>query len=195
MSKPIATMALRDSVPGAPGDTPKGTWIPRRVPPDVLLLQCPPWFNGIEVGRVRRQVEETDTGGLAEVGDLRSMVGSRVVHDQNVASPQLREQPDAEPPDEPFAVGGGEHGSEGDPSADPDGSDERQILAPIHRNALLVHASALDPRVAARHRTIEASFVEKHESVDRDLRDLAKERLPFHDDVGSESLQRPAAFF
>src|SRR5262249_28642858 len=136
-----------------------------------------------------------NTRGLAEVGDLRSMVGSGVVHDQNVASSQLGEQPDAEPANEALAVRSGKHGAESDPSPDPDGSDERQVLAPIHRNTLLVHASAFHPRVAAGHRTVEASLVEKHEPVYRDLRDLAKKRLPFQDDVGAERLQRPAAFF
>jgi hypothetical protein len=188
-------MAHGDSIACSPGDATKISRIARGVLSNMLLLECPSRLNGIEVGGVRRQVQEADAGGLAELGDDWCVVGRGVVHDQDVAAPQLGQQPRPQPPRESLAVGRGEHGPERDPTGQADRSDQGEVLAPVDRHALLVLHPALDPSVAASHRAVQAGLVEEDQALDRDPGDDSQERLALQDDVGSERLQRPAAFF
>ena len=46
-------------------------------------------FDGIEVGAVRRQVSQVSAGGLDRLFDAMDLVSGQIVHDHDVAWPQL----------------------------------------------------------------------------------------------------------
>jgi hypothetical protein len=195
MSEPIATMAFSNAMSGPARETPEVIWMARRDAADVLLLKRPPRFNGIEVRRVRRQIDDADASRSAGGPHAWIVVGGQVVHHDDIAWPQLRQQVSLQPPDEAVLVGGGEHGREHHPSREPDRSEEGEVLAPVHRNVIEELAAAPHPGVAAAHRQVHARLVEKHEPFARDATDLGQVLGTLGDDVRPETLQRPSALF
>jgi hypothetical protein len=162
----------------------------------MLLLKSPGRFDRIEVRRIRRVVDEPYTGGFAEHFNLRIVMGLRVVHHNDVAASQLREQFGFHPRNEALGIRRIEHCCEQNPARKSNRSDQGEALSsPVHGYALLKLAAAFDPSVAPRHRAIEASLVEEDETANRDLANRPYEGLSFNDNVRPKTLQRPAAFF
>jgi hypothetical protein len=54
-------------------------------------------FDGVKVGRVRRQIQQRGAGGLDELRRLRRCVKGRVVHNHEVLGIETRAQPCPEP--------------------------------------------------------------------------------------------------
>lgn len=167
----------------------------RSVLANILLLEGPPRFDWIQVGRIGRQIEKANAVFDACCGDTRIAMGRKVVHDEHVVGAKLGEQNALHPPNEPLLVRGGEHGRESDPSGQPDRSEDGQILSPVHGNAVDEFAASLHPRVRAAHREVHARFVDENELVGGDAPYPAQELPALLLDVGPQTLQRPAAFF
>ena len=195
MSKPIATMPLRDTVARTTSDAPKGIGVPWRDATDVLLLERPARFNRIEVRRVRRQVDHANTarstGGLYP----RIMVGPQIVHDHDVAAFELGQQFVFNPRNEAVLVGGCKLTCQHDPSGEPNRSEQREVRAPVHRNPIDELLAAPYPRMAPAHRHVHPGLVEEHEPVDRYATDLFQVRRTLDDDVRPQTLQWPSALF
>ncbi len=57
-----------------------------------LLEFAPGLFDGVEVRRVGRQVEQRSPAGLDPLAYAVDLVGAEIVHDEDMAGPQLRAQ-------------------------------------------------------------------------------------------------------
>jgi len=195
MSEPVATMLLRDAVARATSHTSKGIRMARRHSADVLLLECPARLDRIEVRRVRRQVDDSNTACSTGRADTMVVMGAEIVHHDNVAATKLWEQLGLQPGYETILVRGRELAREDDPSSEANRAEQREVGAPVHRHAIDQLLSALHPGMAAAHGSVHAGFVEEHQAVERDTPDLAQERCPLRSDVGAQTLQRPSTLF
>jgi hypothetical protein len=61
-------------------------------------------FDGIEVGRIWREIEEDCAGGLDEGAHLGDLVGGQVVHDDEVAGSERRDQALLQPGQKDVAI-------------------------------------------------------------------------------------------
>lgn len=111
MGEPVATVPRRDPISRSPRDAHEVGACSWRVLADVLLLKSPAWLDGVEVVRVRRQVEQANAEVLAPRFHARVVVGLQVVEHENVAALQPRQQRVNEPGDEAVLVRCGEHGA------------------------------------------------------------------------------------
>src|ERR1700691_3733693 len=160
MGEPLVTMPLGDLVTGSVRDTNEITWGPRRMFSDVLLLQGPPGFDGVEVVRVGRQVDESHAKMAAPEADPRVLVGPEVVHDEDVASLKAGEELSDEPCHEAVLVRAGEHRAQQDPAAKAHGTEEGEVLPPVHGRPLDKLGTLLDPGQAPVIQSIDARLLE-----------------------------------
>ena len=65
MSERLSAMAWLDALASSPGDSEKGVPGSRSVAADVLLLKTPAEFDGVEVVRVGRKIEDADAASPA----------------------------------------------------------------------------------------------------------------------------------
>lgn len=188
-------MSLRDAMPGATRHAAKLVGVTWCEFADVLLLQRPPRLDGIEVWRVRRQVDDTNAASGAGWGHAWVVMSPEVVHHDDVAAAELGQQLGLEPPHEPVLVRRLEHRRKNHPAGQPDGAEQREVLAPIHRDAVNKLLAALHPGMAAAHGDVHPRLVEEHQPLERNSSDLAQERFALGDDIGAQTLQRPSALF
>jgi len=191
----VSTMSLRDAMSGSSGDTPKRSGVAGSYASDVLLLQRPTGFDWIEVRRVWRQIDHANPARAACRHDPGIVMSAEVVHDDDVAAAELRQQLRLEPLHEPVLVRRLEHRGEHDPACQSNRTEQREVLAPVHWDAVDELLAAFDPRVAATHGHVHPRFVEEDESLERDAADPAQERFALRDNVGAQTLQRPSALF
>jgi hypothetical protein len=59
MLEPTTAVPRRNAVVGASCDSSQSIGMAGSIAADILLLESPPRFNGIQVGRVGRQVKES----------------------------------------------------------------------------------------------------------------------------------------
>lgn len=150
----------------------------------MLFLQSPAGLDRIEVGRIRRKIEDTHTAFAARRHDARVVMRAEVVHDEDISSAQLWEQAALEPPHEAFSIRSLEHGAQGDPAAQADRTEQRQVLAPVRGRSLDVLGTLSHPRMTSRHRQMEARLIEKDQAIDGDAAHTPHERPPLLLDVG-----------
>lgn len=167
----------------------------RRMSADVLLLECPTWFDGVQIRGVGRHVDEMNASVSTCSGDTRVVVGGEVVHYEHVVALELREKDGLEPSDESVLVGGREHGRERHPARQPDCPKDGQVFAPIHGDSFDKLVAAPDPGMRPAHCEVHARFVEENELIGRHSSNATQELSTLHFDVGPQTLQRPAAFF
>ena len=116
---------------------------------------------------MRRLIDNADAAHHAGGLDPAVVMGTEIVHDQDVAAPQLRQKFSLQLIDEPIAIGGLPDGAQDDKAALPNCSKESQVATTIHWNAVDEFLAALHPRVATAHRHAEPRLVEKHEPIRR----------------------------
>lgn len=195
MREPVPTVPLRDAMTRTPSYAAQGIGLARCEASDVLLLERPARFDRIEVGRVRRQVHKPDLSRGAGRCDSRIMVRVEIVHDHDISCTELRQQLALQPSDEAVPVRGRKHAREDNPSGQTNGSEQREVLAPIHRNGVDEFLSPPHPGMAAAHRGVEPGLVEEDQSFGRYSPDRSQIRGTLGDDVRPQTLQRPSAFF
>src|SRR5438270_12607150 len=100
MFEPATAVAWADAIASAAGDSPKRFRVARRMSPNELLLKRPARLDRVEIGRVRRHVDETHLVGRARSCDARVMVRGEVVHDEHVVRAELGEKNGLEPSNE-----------------------------------------------------------------------------------------------
>ena len=179
----------------ATGQGTKGSTGPRRELADVLLLERPRWFDRIEIRRVRRLINQAYTTRGAERADAGVVVSGQVVHDEDVASLELRQQLPGEPVDETFSVRGLPNRGQHNPPIPPNRSEQSEVLPTVHRHPIDEFLAALHPGVAAAHVYAQPGLIKKNQPIRIDPGKLFQERGAFGDDVGPKALQRPSAFF
>lgn len=195
MSKPVATMPLGNAVARTTGDATKDIGVAWRDATDVLLLKRPARLDRVEVWRVRRQIDDANATRATGGPNPRVVMSLEVVHDHDVAATKFGQQLPLHPRDETVLVRGREHAGEHDPSRDPDRAEQREVLAPVHRDPIDEFLAALHPRMAPAHRHVHSGLVEEHEPVGRHATDLPQVRRTLYDDVRPQTLQRPSALF
>jgi hypothetical protein len=195
MGEPVAAVADGDAVAGTSGYAPEGESVPRGVFAHELLLQGPSRLDRVVVGRVRRQIHETNAVTFAEWPNTRIVMRLEVVHHQDVALAQLRQESGRQPCDKAISVRGSESRIQDDPTRSANRSVKGQVLAPVHRDAVDELGSSFDPGVAASHRGVHPRLVHEHQPIDRVAADPTSVGAAFRYDVGAQTLQRPSAFF
>jgi hypothetical protein len=190
VGKPAATVPRCDAVTRTARDAPKRVRIPRRATPNDLLLQCPRRFDWVEIGRVRRQVHDTNSVCPSSWNYATIVMGTEVVHDEDVAVVKPGEKSLREPLDESICVGGLVLRAQHNPARMPNRAEQREARTPLDQRYVIRQlAAALDPTVATTHRKIHPGFVEEDKAVYRDTADLLLECFAFPEDVRPETLQ------
>jgi hypothetical protein len=195
VSEPSSAVVLLDSIARASSDTNESVGGSGSALADVLLLECPSRFDGVEVRRIGGLVQEFDAHSSAGLGHARVMVSSEVVHDEDVAALKLRQQTLGEPIDEAISVRRREGDRQLHPPREPDGAHEREVLSPVHWAPVDVLLALRDPSMATAHREVQSRLVQEDQTLRGNSLDLLEELLPFQRDVGSQLLQRPEAYF
>jgi hypothetical protein len=104
MGEPLAAMPRRDAIARAAGHASQISGGAGRVFPHMLLLQRPTGLDWIQIGRVRGQVQHADAAAATGRSDAAIVLGAQIVHDQDVAPVQAREQVASQPGDKPVRV-------------------------------------------------------------------------------------------
>lgn len=195
MSKPVATMPLGDTVARTTSDAAKRIGVAWRDATDVLLLERPARFDWIEVGRVRRQIDDANAARSTGGRNPSIVVGPQIVHDHDIAAFELGQQLALDPRNEAVLVRGRKLTRQHDPSGEPNRPEQRKVRAPVHRDPIDELLAALDPRMAPTHRHVHPRLVEEHEPFDGYATDLSQIRRTLDDDVRPQTLQRPSALF
>ena len=195
MSEPLSTMARGNAMACPACDPAQRVGVSGGVAANVLFLERPGGLDGVEVGRIGREVEHAHATERTERSDSSVVVCLEVVQDQHVATPKPWKEVLVQPFDEAVGVGRREHRIEHDPASDPDRTEQGEVWAPVHRRTLDVLGSLLDPGTAPGHGNVEPGFVDEDQPLYRDPPDLPLERLSLGNDVRPQLLQRPEAFF
>jgi hypothetical protein len=136
---------------------------------NVLFLESPARLDGVQIGRVRREVKQPDVFGRAGGLYFGVVVGTQIVHDQNVSFGEPGKESSREPSGEPVTIRGNELGGQLNPSTQADGTEQREVLAPVHGPMVNVLAALGQPDVAATHGEIQARFIEEDELLNRNF--------------------------
>lgn len=129
--------------------------------PQFLFHLCPALFDGIEIGRIGRQVAESGAGLLNELAYTVHFVGAQIIHDHELAGFQLRTEYVSEISQEDIAIGGRLNGHSGHPSGNTDGSQQCQGSPATGRNSLLDACAMQGTAVATGHFRRDAAFVDE----------------------------------
>ena len=195
MLKPLATVMRADDMPGGACDTSQRTGLARRMHPDPFLDEAPRRFDGIEVGRVRRQEAQSGATPLDEPPDRRRRVRLEIVEEHDIAAAQARRQASTNPVLEPAGLHRPPAGPGRHPAARPDRADQGQVVPPIHRARFDIFLAPLHPRMRSAHRDIHACLIERDQPVEVNASDPALERLALLPNVGSVLFTRARPFF
>src|SRR4051812_44981104 len=106
MCEPVATVPLRNAMPSSASDASKLVWLPRSDTANVLLLQRPARLDRIQVGRVRRQIDDANAASGAGRTNPPVVVRREIVHHDDIPAAQPWQQLRLQPCHEPVLVGG-----------------------------------------------------------------------------------------
>lgn len=129
----------------------------------LLLHLSPALFDGVEVGRVGRQVTERSSGLFDEFSDTIHFVSSQIVHDNLLARFQLWAKNLFQIGQEDIAIGGRLNRHYSHPAGNADGSQDSQC-APVAGGNSLFDACAVEcAAIAPRHFCRDAAFIDEDE--------------------------------
>jgi len=129
--------------------------------PQFLFDLCPALFNGIEIGRIGRQVAESSAGLFNELAYAVYLVGAQIIHDHQLAGFQLRTEDVSEISQEDIAISGRLNGHSGHPSGNADGPQQCQCPPATGRNSLLDARAMQRAAVATGHFRRNTAFVDE----------------------------------
>lgn len=195
MRKPLAAVPGGNSISGPTGDSSQMFGGPRRVLPDVLFLQRPTGLDRVQIGRIGWQIQQPDAMLKTRRRDAPIVMGAKIVHHENIAAPQFREQVPRQPRDEAIRIRGGKHRLQHHPAGVAHGADQCQGPTPVHRDPFDVLRTTLHPGMRAVHGDVHARFVQKHEPLDRNPSHNPQERSSSRLDVGPIHFLWPTPFF
>lgn len=195
MSEPFEQVRALNSVARPTGDAPKrvdGAW--GRLA-DNFFDETPSRLDGIEVGRVRRQVLESSAARLDDGSYARILVRLGVVEHYDITSAEPGCESSPDPAHESFGVGGLEHRGECHPTVETNRSDHREVGSPVHRTRVEQLMPSADPGMRPSHRQIRPRFVEEDELLRWHTPDRSQECCASRLDVRSVPLRRTRPFF
>src|SRR6187200_1723977 len=152
MSEPLTTVIRADDVTCGPRHVAQSVSGARSKGADALLDEPPGRLDRIQVVRVRWQKSDTRPAADNDASDARIFVGAQIVEHDDIPGLQARGQTPSDPRDERLRRGGRPLGAQRHPAALPNGADQRQVLAPVHRARLDVFGPPSDPYVRSPHR-------------------------------------------
>lgn len=101
---------------------------------DTLLEQHPAGLDGVEVVRIGRHELHLGAYAFDQCPHRHRLVRRQIVHDDDVAGLQPREQPTADPGHEPRRVDRPPEGRRRHPAREAHRPDQTQVVAPVHRS-------------------------------------------------------------
>jgi hypothetical protein len=135
---------------------------------------APGLFDGVEVGRVRRQVEQIGTRGVDAFANALHFVRGEVVHDDQVSGLQLRAEDRVEVGEEDLGVGGGLNRHRGDHASEAYRAQDGEDL-PVAFGRAFMHPRSLQAACEApRHLRRDAALIEEDQLLRRGLADAGK---------------------
>jgi Transposase len=123
----------------------------------------PTFFDGGEVGRIRRQIEQPDARGGTGGGNPRHFMGAKIIHNEELAWTQLWQQHLAQKGEKHLAIREARHRHGCDHPLETQRTQHGHMAAPIHGLRRLRPLAARRAGVKAGHGLMAASFVEKDE--------------------------------
>ena len=143
-----------------------------------LFEFSPGFLDGVEVGRVRRQVQHVGATLLKPFSHPGYLVRAEIIHDHNVARTQLRAEHLVEVGEEDVGIGGRLDGHGCDHAAEAHGPKNGQDL-PVTAGRGFVDALAFSrTAIESRHAGRNAAFVKKDQLFGRDRADPVEEFDP-----------------
>ena len=88
--EPASAVTGSNAVPRPSRQSAELLRIARAISPNVLLLKCPTRLDRIEIGRVRREVDDAHAAALADGANTRIVMRTKVVEDDDVTGLELR---------------------------------------------------------------------------------------------------------
>lgn len=161
------------------GDRPLQVLHDSRLDPTQLLFQLGPGLlDGVEVGRIVRQIQLLCAAAFDQRTHARDFVGPQVVEDHDVAGFELGRQHLFEEGKEHIAIGRRFNGHAGQHTLRGQCRQHRQQPPVTGRNRFPDAFRARRPAIAAGHFCGHAAFVEKHQTGGTDLADQFPPRVP-----------------
>ena len=195
MREPLTTVMRLDAIACPPCNPSQGVSRARGVTTHVLFLQSPSRLYRIEIWRVRREVDDSHSFRCASGLHTPIVVRSEVVENQHISRRKFRQQTLGQPRNEALCIRSIVHRTEQTPAGHTNCAQKCEIGSPVRRGPLDVLLAFLDPGMAARHRSVQPRFVDKHQLGDRHSSDLSPNCLALLHYVWSKLLQRPDSFF
>jgi hypothetical protein len=163
--------------------------------PQERLDLGPTFFDWRQVGRIRRQVEQADTSGGTGVRDARHFMGCEIVHDEDLAGPELRHKRFLQKSQKDLTIGEAFDRHGGDKPLGIQCPQHGDMAAPINGLGGQGPLAPGGTSVEAGHRLMAARFVEKHQVFRRERLDGVLKRGPLPLDLGPFLLGGAKRFF
>jgi hypothetical protein len=195
MNEPTFQVSRRDDIPCSLGSATKRSRSAGGDGAKALLDKPPSWFDGVEVGGIRRQKLELCAPALNVLTDTRVLVRTQAIHHHDVTAAQLRGETSTNPLRESVLVRRRPHSAHRQPSVEADGTDHRKVLAPVHWAGLNVLLSPQHPGMRTPHGEICPGFIHKDQFSRVYLRRPSTKRSALRLDVRAVLLTRTRAFF
>jgi hypothetical protein len=132
---------------------------------ELLFELCPTLLDGIEIGRVGREITESGAGVLDQLPDAVHLVGSQIVEHYQMTRVQLRAKNVLQIGQKDIPVGGGFHRHGGDPTGNADRAQHRPCSPATDGNSFPHSFASLSSTVAVRHFRRDAAFVDEDEPL------------------------------
>ena len=140
-----------------------------------LLEFGPSLFDGIQVGRVRRKVEQFGLALFDALADPIDFVRAKIVHDHHIARLQSWTQNLIQKAEEDFSVCGRFNGHSGNDAASAHRAQKGEDLPIALRGSLVDALPARRTSIESRHARGDAALIEKDQLFRRDRTEMLDE--------------------
>jgi hypothetical protein len=160
-----------------------------------LFDLAPHGLDGIEIGRIRRQVQEPGTGRFQGLADSPDFVRGQIVHDHQVAGFEARHQPLLHPSQKHFSVHRTFKQPRGAGALQANAGDQGAGLIPSVGDMRPQPFAAQGAAAQARHLGVGAAFVHEHQMGGGFDGQLLMPARPFFGDVRTLLFGGDQSFF
>ena len=167
VKKEVLAVDDRDGLEGRFGSHEQTRFSSRSMTAEDLLDLAPHRFDGIEVWRIRRQIQKPGALGLDGFADSPDFVRGEIVHDHQVAGSQGGRQSLRHPGQKHFAIHGAFKKPRGARTLQAYARDQRAGLIASVRDASYQSPSPEGPAAQTRHLGIGPAFIHKDQPSQR----------------------------
>lgn len=150
---------------------------------EALFELGPALLDWVEVGRVRRQIEQRCSGRTDEFLYAGDFVRSEIVHHHNLSGLELRTQNVLQISEKDVAIGGRLNHHRAHPAGKTDGTQHRQGAPVACGNSFVDTLTAHRPPIPPGHFRCDPAFVEENEALRIDLFACFLPKLSFCGDL------------